>query len=105
MTRRGVGSSNRCDDQDDCLGSLPVEPNRPGDGVGGLPLHPGHHVGVAVQGELGRGVAQPLADHPDRDPGLDCDRGVSVTQVVEPDPGQVGFLDDPLEGLARASEG
>ena len=49
----------------------------------------------------GEAWPKPLADDPDRHPGLDRDRGVSVTQVVEPDPGQVGFLDDPLEGLGE----
>ena len=71
------------------LGGVAVEPDRPGDGVRRLPLHPRHHMRIPMQGELRRGMPKPLADHPDRHSGLDRDRGMSVPQIMEPDPGQI----------------
>ena len=37
--------------------------DRSGDPIGGLSLHPGHQVGVAVEGELRAGMAEPFADY------------------------------------------
>ena len=66
-----------------------VEVNCPGDLVGGLPLHARHDVAVAGQGESRIGVAEPLADHSDRDTGLHRDRCVRVSQIVQSDPREI----------------
>ncbi len=42
-----------------------VEPVRPGDGVRRFPLHPWHHMRIPMEGELRRGMTQPLTHDTD----------------------------------------
>jgi hypothetical protein len=48
---------------------------------GGLGLHPGDHVRVLLERESGRLVAETLADHLDRDAGLEGQRRVRMAEV------------------------
>ena len=60
---------------------------------GRLALHAGDHVGVLLERERRRLVAQPLADDLHRNAGLEGQGGVRVSEVVEPDPSQGVFLE------------
>ena len=52
-----------------------------GHGVGRGLVHPGQDVSVGLKGEGNRGVAESLADHLRRDPGLQCCRRVRVSNA------------------------
>lgn len=54
---------------------------------------------VDRQGESRRGVAQALGDDMDRDAGLEQQRGVCVTQVVESDRRHARLADEPVEAV------
>lgn len=64
-----------------------------------LGLHHGEDVLVGVDGERRVGMTQALGDHLHRNPGLDQQGAVSVADVVESHPGDVGSGDDPIERL------
>jgi hypothetical protein len=66
-----------------------------------LCLHARDDVGVLLECECRRLMPEPLADHLDRDTGLEGERGVRVPEVVQPDGSQVRLLDQPLERLAE----
>jgi hypothetical protein len=72
-----------------------------GDLGGNFGLHPGDDVGVLLERECRRFVAEPLGDHLDRDPRLEGQRRVGVAEVVEPDPADLVFVEQPFEGLAE----
>ena len=54
---------------------------------------------VGLDREGRAGVAEPLADHFDGNPGGDEQAGVGVADVVESDDPDAGPTADPLEGL------
>ena len=47
-------------------------------------LHARDHVGVLLHGERWRLMAQAFTDHLHRYPRLECDRGMSVSKVMQP---------------------
>src|SRR5215212_10984125 len=61
-----------------------------GDGRGRLTVHARDDVAVGLEGEGDAGVAQALADHLGRDPGLEGRGGVAVAHVMQADPRQPG---------------
>ena len=70
-------------------------------GCGGcFGLLAGHDVGVAVEGEADRGMAETFADDLDVDAGHQQVAGVGVAEVVEADHRDVGVGDEAAEGLA-----
>ncbi len=72
-----------------------------GDLSGRLGLHDRDHVRVLLERERRRLVAEPLADHLDRDAGFECEAGVRVAEVVQSNVAEAGVTDDPLERLAE----
>ena len=74
-----------------------VEVNRSGDSVGGVSLHSRHDMGIPVKRELGRSVTKSFADHSDRDPSFDSDRGMAVAEIMKSDSGKVGSICDPAK--------
>lgn len=64
-------------------------------------LHSGEHVNVLLHGELRRGVTKPLAHDPDPYASCKAEGGVSVAQVVKPDPWQTRSSDEPVEPLGE----
>jgi hypothetical protein len=64
-------------------------------------LHPRDHVRVLLERERRRLVAEPLADHLDRDASPESERSVRVAEVVKSDRPQTGLLDQPFERLAE----
>ncbi len=51
-------------------------------------LHARDHVGVLLHGERWRLMAEAFTDHLHRYPRLECDRGMSVSKVMQPNPWQ-----------------
>ncbi len=70
---------------------------------GGVGLHAGHQVRVGVQGERDRRVEETFRDHLRVDALHEQDRGMRVTDVVEADVGQSGFLDQPFPYLVQVT--
>ena len=62
-------------------------------------LHAGEDMLVGVDGERRVGVSEPFRDDLDRYPGFDEQRAMSVTDVMEPDPGNTGPFHNPCECL------
>src|SRR5215212_10775515 len=55
-----------------------------------VPVHAGDDMAVGLEGEGDAGMAQALADHLGRDPGLEGRGGVAVAHVMQADPRQPG---------------
>jgi hypothetical protein len=51
----------------------------------GLLVHRRHNVGVGVERHLDAGVSEPFLDHLGMHSGLQCERGVSMAEVVQSD--------------------
>lgn len=56
-----------------------VEPDGTSNLVCCITLHAWHHMRVPVECEFRRGVSESFAHHADRNPGLDCNRGMRVS--------------------------
>jgi len=78
------------------------------DPISSLSAHSGKDVAVAGQREGGVSMAEPLADHTDRNTSFHGNRCMRMAEVVESEYGKAGVVGDPSEGrrqLTRVDSG